>query len=90
MKVYCIINSNPEGYNLIGIYDTEEEANTQCELINKQNRKEREELYADAEMDEETKRLYIEMNWDDCHIIPFELNTRRPHTRKDYHDRAGD
>lgn len=63
MKVYCIINSNAESYDLIGIYDNEEDAKTQCEQINQQLVVEHEELQ---------KRIapsyFPKSDWNDCHV----------------------
>jgi len=78
MKVYCIINSNAEGYNLVGIYDNEEKANEACVQINAQVRHEWEDHYGKCSYTrEESKEEYIEnmCDWDGCHVVEYELNT---------------
>jgi hypothetical protein len=83
MKIYCIINSNYEGYNIIGIYDSKDQAALECETINKQIREEQKELNI-YERERGGDFDFTKSDWDHCHVVAWGLNTRKPHTRKDY------
>ena len=87
MKVYCIINSNAEGSNFIGVYDSKAKADRECQAINDQLN-----IEAEAMNREELKQYgkirfdHTTFRWDHCHVIEQEMNTRFSHTTKDYND----
>lgn len=80
MKIYIIINSNCEGNNFIGCFDSLEkakEANTR--YLQDKEKKER-EMWEDAPSDQYTKEdientINTMLEWDKTHIREVELNT---------------
>lgn len=73
-KVYILINSNAEGYNFKGIYDTLEEAQSVCDKWNKQEVEQARLLFLDDPTNaEESVRFY--WAWDKVTVLEYKMNT---------------
>lgn len=86
MKLYILINSNPEGNNFRGVYDTKEAAEAEAKAWNDQEKRENRLMYRDESIfktkEALDKHIEIMCEWDKVEVIEYELNTsNRPKPR---------
>jgi len=74
MKVYTVINSNHEGYNLLGVFDTFEAANEAAEKHNTKGKERLRDIYK-GDTEEEMEEHFEHFNWwDHAEVVEREMN----------------
>ena len=75
--IYTVINSNEEGYNLLGIFHTEEAANAAAEKYNLEGKEEIRELFKDDSEAEIKKHLEFFDWWSSAEVVVEQMNSMR-------------
>jgi hypothetical protein len=75
--VYTVINSNDEGYNLLGIFDTEEAAQEACDKYNADGHAWLRDLFKDDSEEEMKNHLDHFDWWDSARVVEHTMNDMR-------------
>lgn len=82
MKIYHLVNSNGEGFNIQGTYDTLEQARKERDAYNEERLAEVRDLFADDEPNL-ISQLEFERWWHFVGIYEAQMNTRCHSTKLD-------
>ena len=76
-KVYLVINHNAEGYNFLGVYDTERAANEACDKYNTREKMDLRRLFANDSEKEMKSHLDFYDWWESAKVVEYEMNSMR-------------
>ena len=74
-NVYCVINSNEEGYNLLGIFDTEEAAKKAAHEYNENGRASVRDIFAGDLEEDMQYHLDFYDSWDSAKVVIHQMNS---------------
>ncbi len=74
MKVYTVINSNNEGYNLLGIFDTPEAATQAAAKYNREGKEDVRDIFKNDTEEEIERHFEFFDGWDSAKVVEHEMN----------------
>lgn len=76
-KIYTVVNSNAEGYNLLGIFDSKEGAEAAAALYNSREKENLRELFKNDSEKEIGQHMEFFDWWDSAKVVEETMNTMR-------------